>query len=226
MVYLYLYAAITILIALHFAWYLLFKFDRYDWQFKKGNIWIDFVLFTVLWPLLLIRPQNLFDPGNIFKDSFGLAQRRREQDHLLENPPPCGAIIRYRPQRGGYEETYGEFLFSAADVEQSLHDRLNQHPHLSNDDEGAILNWLQHRNETLKNPSDVPSVWDRFQYIASDLISAGRFEAHCLQCEIDISGDELIAKNDCGLSGWIVDRLTCPSGHVLLAVKTMHLNFA
>jgi len=223
LIFLYVYCSIALLVALHLGWHMIFKLDRFDWHYGKGNICGVFVFFVVLWPLMMIKPRNLINPSKLFEGNFGLAARMRERSQLRENSPPCGSVICYRQEHGPYEETYGEFLFSAAEVERALRRRLEESPHLSNDDEGAILNWLLRRDEALTYPTDMPSAWSRFQYIANDLVRAGNAKVRCLKCGTDFANEQLVANDDHGRPGWNFYRLACPNGHNLLVVEKMHL---
>jgi len=178
MIFFHLYWSIALLVALRLVWHMVFRLDRYDWHYSNGDIWMSFALSVVFWPLMLMRPRNLIDPRKLFEGSFGIAGRMRIRAELLENPPPCGPVIRYRQSYGRYEETYGEFLFPASDVEQALRKLLIESPNVLKDDEGGILNWLLHRDDALTYPTDVPSAWPRFQYVANDMIRAGK--ARCV----------------------------------------------
>jgi hypothetical protein len=222
MIVLYIYVAAAVLVALRLFRHMLFKLDRYDWYYSKGDILGSFVFFVVLWPLIVIKPRNLIDPTKLFEGSYGLAARMRERDQLLENPPPCGSVIRYRQSYGGYEETYGEFFFPALQVEQALRGRIRETPHLNNDDEGAILNWVKHRNDEVTEPTDVPSAWSRFQYVANGLVRAGSAKVRCLKCGIELETGQLMINDDHGKPGWNYYRLTCPHGHNLLVVQKAH----
>ncbi len=140
MILFHIYWSFALLVALRLGWHVIFKLDHYDWHYSKGDIWISFLFSVVLWPLMLFKPRNLIDPQKLFEGSFGIAGRMRVRAELLENPPPCGSEICYRQRHGRYEETYGEFLFPAVEVEQAVRLRLEESPNLSKDDEGAILN--------------------------------------------------------------------------------------
>ena len=201
------------------------KLDDYDWRYNKSGIWVIFVLSCVAWPLLLIKPANLIDPSNSFCGGIvGLAARQRERDQLWNNPPPCGERIRYRQGHGRNEEPHGEFIFDAADVEADLIDRLQKTPNLKEDDEGAILNWLRHRDESISESTEVPTAWRRFQYVANALVRSGIGTVHCLQCDKEITREQLIFDDDHGKPGWNSNRLACPDGHKLIAVKRVHLH--
>ena len=139
-----------------------------------------------------------------------------------ENPPPCGSVIHY-VQKCIYEDTHGEFLFRASDVEQELKDILRENLNLANTDEGAILNWVQGRNESLTEPTDVPSIWSRFKYVADNLVRAGKAEIHCTKCGTVIGSDQLATNDDSGKRGWNFDRVACQHGHNLLVVDSVHL---
>jgi hypothetical protein len=130
--------------------------------------------------------------------------------------------VRYVPKYG-YEESHGEFLFQAADVEQELQEFLQEYPHLANGDEGAILKWVQGRDESLTEPTDVPTIWARFQYAADDLVRAGKAEIYCQKCQAIIEPDQIATKDDSGKRGWNFDRLVCPHGHSLLVAESVHL---
>lgn len=220
---LYIYATGALLVAVRLAWHMTFRLDGYDWYYNKEQIWVSFGLTAVLWPLTLIRPRILIDPRNLFEDSFGIAARMRERDQLRENPPPCGSLIRYRQEHGPYTETYGEFLFQAPQVEQALRQHLSGAPNLFNDDDGVILNWTCGRDEALIEPPDVPSAWARIEFVANDLIRAGKADVKCLKCAIDIEQSKIVTDDDRGRAGWNYDRLLCPNGHNLLVVRRFHI---
>lgn len=223
MIILYVYAVGVVLVALRLGWHMMFRLDRYDWHYSKTHIWTTFTLSVLLWPLMAIKPRNLIQSDKLFEGSLGVASSMRERDQLWNDPPPCGSVIRYRQGQGRYEETYGEFIFRASEVERSLRNRLRDSPNLANEDEGAILNWLCRRTDTLTQPTDVPSAWWRFQFVANDLIRSGNAKAHCLKCGADVPKNELVTYDDHARPGWNFERLKCPNGHGLLVVEKMHL---
>lgn len=215
----YIYAAGALLMALRLGWHMLFKLDRYDWYYSKGDILMSFALSVFLWPLMLIKWRNLIDPGKLFESRNQLAARMR----LLDHPPLCGSVVQYCQKDSWGGEMYGEFFFRAADVEQNLRERLAEAPHLKDDDEGGILNWVRRRDETLTEPTGVPLVWGRFEFVANDLIRAGNATVRCLKCGAEFSMDQLVTNDDHGRRGWNFDQLTCPQGHDLLVVQKFHL---
>jgi len=147
---------------------------------------------------------------------------QNERKHLRENLPPCGSVIRYI-HKSNYEETHGEFLFRAVDVEQALKDSLREHPHLANGEEGTILRWAQGCDESVTEPADVPSIWYQFQYVANDLVRAGKADIYCQKCQATIEPDQIVLNDDRGRPGWNFERVVCPLGHNLLVIEIVHL---
>ena len=227
----YAYLTGVLVVALRLIWHMVFKLDRYDWHYNKSYIWMIFILDVLLWPILLIKKsENLIDPSESFKQEImGVVidkpGQMRELDRLRKNPPPCGPIIRYRQGDSGYEEVYGEFLFSAEVVEARLIKRQQKVPARADDVEEAVLNWLCQRDNTLTDPTDVPDAWWKFQYVADDLLrkDSAVVGCRCLKCGNEVSFNELARKDDRGRLGWNFNRLACPENHNLLSVEVMHL---
>ena len=233
-IFLYSYAAATLLVALCLGWHMVFKLDRYDWRYSKGDIWKEFGLYVLLWPLVLMmklrtrRPAEIpddaparrgptLDPAKLFSNPYGTAARAR----LRDNPPRCGTVIRYR-QTDGFTTAFGEFLFRAEAVERILIDRIRELPHRENEDDGAILNWVRHRDRGLSEPTDVPVTW-RFRFAADELIREGEGKVRCLKCEETFPTGALIPRDDHGRPGWNLNQLNCQRGHELLVVDKMHI---
>jgi len=60
-------------------------------------------------------------------------------------------------------------------------------------------------------------------YVADDLIRAGKDDIYCKKCEAVIGADQVALNDDSGKRGWNFDRITCPYGHNLLVVESVHL---
>lgn len=225
MIFLYAYLFVTLLVAIRLGWHMLARLDAYDWHHNKAGIWGKCLLSCIAWPLLFIKPANLVDPSSLFQGRIlDSPARQREHDQLWDNPPPCGPWIRYRQGQGRYgDKTYGEFIFKADDVKLNLIEHLQETPYLEKDNEGAILNWLNQRDESLSEPTDVPKAWWRFQFVADDLVRSGNGTVYCLQCDKEIKKEHFVIDDDCGKPGWNFNNLACPSGHNLLVVESMHL---
>ena len=89
-------------------------------------------------------------------------------------PPTCGAYLRFRQAPGRGAQTFGEFIFSSADVEDVLIAHLAENPHLAVHQDGAILRWVQQRDVNAIAAVCVPEAWWRFQYAAKMLLEDGR----------------------------------------------------
>lgn len=199
------------------------QLDRFDWTYNKPDIWASFVLTTTFWPLLLFRrPKLILNPRDLFTSELDVAGTMRTKERLRRFPPSCAEQVRYRPEN---PDLAGEFIFTATDIESLLTERLRKHPHLSYQDDGAILRWVHRHDDELTQPSDVPTEWRRrFRFVADELIRSGDVEATCLECGQRIPNDRLIPKDDHGNAGYNYNRVTCPKGHLLLEVETIHIS--
>jgi hypothetical protein len=129
-----------------------------------------------------------------------LDDAEKERARLRENPPPCSSVIRF-VQDCVYEDVHGDFQFRTTDVEQELKNILRENPHLANDNEGAILNWIQGCGKLVTEPTDVPSIWSQFQYVANNLVRAGKAQIHCNICKTSVGPDQITTNDDRGKRG-------------------------
>ena len=217
------YLAGLLLVAMRLAWHMAFRLDRFDWQYARRDVWFIFFVASLLWPLLLFRPKLLLNPDRLFQVNFSEAAMGREDARFWSSPPPCGKSILYRPievMRSGGE---GEFTFQSADVEELILDKLREHPHLAKNQVGSVLKWLQQRDDSIESPTAIPDQWWDFHGIADDLLRSGHGEIHCLSCNQKVP-NIMPQKNDINSQpGWNFNQLSCPRGHTLLRVETMHI---
>jgi hypothetical protein len=171
----------------------------------------------------------LIQPGHLFKETSGIAagiaDRDRRKWELARNPPPCGAQIIFKTNRGSDEE-FGELIFDSDKTEKTLIEKLHKSPRLADDDEGEILRWLRQRDTAVKLPTPVPELWSRFEYLADEMLRQGIGEIRCLKCEKNIPAIQLSEHNDQGKPGWNFNRWICPKGHQLFVVETIHILMA
>ncbi|QSA97498.1 hypothetical protein [Methylococcus sp. EFPC2] len=213
-------------VGVRLGWHMAFRLDVFDWHYAKGDIWTSLIFKTLLWPLLLLRPACLLAPHPLFiEDSFCLkiAASQRELANLRTNPPECGAWVRYRQGQHGYEESHGELIFHAADLEAFLRAQICIDPRRDGEDEGAILNWLQRRDDKRLEPTNVPTAWPRFRFVADHYVRQGKAEVKCLKCDEIVPHSQLVFRDDVGKAGWNLNRVVCPRGHSLLVVERIHL---
>ena len=85
------------------------------------------------------------------------------------------------------------------------------------------MNWLLQRDTSIDTPTLVPRAWQRFEFIADDLVRKGRAEVRCLTCNESVPANALSATDEGGSWGWLHNRLYCPAGHMLLTVAMMHV---
>ena len=217
------YLMAMMLVALRFGWHMFYRLDHLDWHYGKVEVWAQYLTLVIVWPVLIFRWRLLINPAPCFQSPYGQAERQREETRLRTSPPPCGDLILYRPAPGYSEETVGEFIFLANDVLENLARRLKESPKLQNDHEGAIMNWVLQRDTSIDTPTPVPRAWQRFEFIANDLVRKGRAEVRCLTCNESVPAEALSATDEGGSWGWLHNRLYCPAGHMLLTVAMMHV---
>ena len=207
------------LILVRLLWHIAITMDKYDR--KYSDTFLVTVIATFLWPVLFIKPRTIINISILY-DNYGQAKQARFRD----NPPPCGPIVRYRQDWGQDDpDVYGEFLFRTQDLVTLYHHRLSEHPHLLHDQNGAIDNWLNRYDGSLTETSNVPDVWWQFENVAEmAFFQYPRSKLRCIQCNADIQRDQVQQKNDKGQPGWNYNRLFCPQGHPLLAVRGMHVH--
>jgi len=216
------YLAVAIFTGIRLGWHMAVRLDRFDWECSKSQIWTTFTIFVLFWPLILFAPKIIVNPTRLFEGGH-LSKLRREECRLWNNPPPCGSLIIYRQGSGRYEETFGEFIFRSDDIEKELELRIGHNTHLADNHEGAILHWLQQRDNQLTEPTLVPEIWNRFQFVADNLLRNGMGEIKCLKCNKQIPINDLHRQDDRDLPGWNFNRLQCPHGHPLLVTERIHV---
>jgi len=140
--------------------------------------------------------------------------------------PKCGRLIRYIPKHDGFGRVlYGEFIFAKEDIQNELIKKLENNPHLFDGHEGAIFNWIGNSDESINEVTDVPEIWNRFIYIADELIHQGLcISCICSVCHNKLPLDSLINDDDNELkNGWNSNKLFCNNGHLLLRAETTHI---
>lgn len=94
-------------------------------------------------------------------------------------------------------------------------------PRLPNTQEHYIHRWLRTYDPTLFVCNVVPTSFNRFEYIASDMIEAGKGQVHCKSCDTVYEASD-IKTGDEGQGGWILGAMHCPKAHLLARRKKIH----
>ncbi|GAC08917.1 hypothetical protein [Paraglaciecola chathamensis] len=94
-------------------------------------------------------------------------------------------------------------------------------PSLPNTQEHYIHRWLRTYDPALFVCNVVPTSFDRFEYIAADMIEAGKGQVHCKSCDTVYDASDIKAV-DGGQGGWILGELYCPNDHLLARRKKIH----
>lgn len=218
---LYTYLSIALLLAIWFGWNMYRKLDFYDWAYWRSDIWLDFGMRVVFWPLVLIRKPSILLRPSFKQNPYGidLADRYRQRDQFMKSPPACGATVSYRPGKDN-GNTDSEFLFRAADVEDVARKTILESPNFEGM-RGAAL-WTSLRNEAMTTSTPVPEILVNFDKIVEDLIQAGLGHVHCPHCKKQYSVTELDRKTEM-LGGWVYAKFICPAKHSIFHREVMHL---
>jgi hypothetical protein len=222
----YLYGAA--LVAGGLSWVMVRKLDEYDWRYDKGDIWFNFTLIVVLWPLTSLSwlLQGRPSLSEWIRPTPNYAAYQRETAQAYQQIQQCSAYLRFLPSPIGiYQESHGEFIFPSEAIERQLIQKLQQEPHLQDNNEGELLAWVQSRDETLQEPVDVPEVWPRFVYLIEELIQKNSGQVRCRVCHHEMEIGQLRDKSSmaCGHSQ---KRYDCPNGHALVAYEGVRLTLS
>lgn len=222
-----IYLAGAALVALRLAWHIRYRLDKYDLMFcdVRSTFWFR----VILWPLLLLKPDNLIHPK--FSEerwSNGRAEAERELDRMEANPSPCSASIRYAPAHDEMGECTSEFVFDAAEVAAIMEARLAELPAEQHGRYPAILNWLRQRDTSRPDPSDVPAAWNGpFYNVAVGMLNRKLGQVTCGVCEAVVPWDGITLDSDhmsVKISGWSYTTWQCPQKHKLLTKDAIHFH--
>jgi hypothetical protein len=159
---------------------------------------------------------------------FALQIEKRKVDLAFQRTEAikskCSNFLSFK-QTDADEECYGKFVFNRDDVEEKIKQRLLENSSLMDDDEGQIYQWIKGYDSTNFDVTEIPKVWSRFIYLADDLIRNDNSYVVCLACNQKLNISTLVSKDDQGRPSWNFNRILCKSNHLLLKVKTVHINF-
>jgi hypothetical protein len=213
----------ALLMALYQAWRMVFRLDAFDWHYERMEVWVNAILSTLLWPLVIFAKAR----GTHVPLSFSMAARMRELDRLERNPPPCGEVVEYTTYPMDSSTPRTVFRFPAEQLLQAMLPTMQENPHLMNGDRGSIFRWLSSHDPKVVSPTPVPDGWD-FTQVAAAGLEAGSGEAECSRCRQRFAVTELICHRTqpSRAGGWVLDFWRCPAGHDLLRVEVMHFSVA
>lgn len=226
---LYVYIAVALFFAAWMGWHMHRTLDRFDWAYRRSEIWVSFGLKTIFWlPMMLFKPSELITPEFGYRPSMlnvDFAERTRQRIKFIENPPACGSTVTYRTAGDNSKSAGAIFYFSATNVHLMAKYMSEECPNL----EGmhGAARWTSLRNELVTTPTEVPDLLVNFDNITDSLIEAGHGQVRCLACEKVYSVSELERKSvgfpAPGCSGWVYANFICPARHSLLFREVMHI---
>ena len=227
MIILYVYVAVASLFAIWMGWHMYSTLDRFDWDFRRSDIWLSFGLLTIFWPLVMIfKPSELMKPNFGYRTSmlnFDYAETTRQRVKFMENPPPCGSTVTYRTVGDDSKSASAVFYFSSASVETMAKEINQNHYKGLLGMNGAAL-WTSLRTESVTEPTEVPELLVNFDHIADGLIEAGHGQVRCLACNKTYTTTELTRESSF-IGGRLLAHYSCPAKHWLLSHEIAHFMF-
>ncbi len=215
----------AMLVALYFLFVMIRNRDAFDWKFDKADIWIQFCLLVLLWPLPIIGriKSGKFNAVELLSLSSNKATYQRTTSKDKQELKQCGAYIRFTPIVFGLcEKSHGEFVFPSSSVERLLLKRLNENPPLKHGEEGKLLTWIQQRDENIQEPTAVSGIWSCFNYLVDDLIKQQVGSVLCTICQKHMSLEQLQKKNTAAYS-ITLRGYVCPQGHTIVSSEGVRL---
>lgn len=219
-----IYLGLTFLLTARLCWNMYRKLDRFDWAYNKMEIWVGFCMTLLLWPILLLTSPKALLSLDMRPSGHGLnidyADVIRKRTQFMENPPPCGELVRYRAANRDGKESGAEFIFPAAAVETVAN-------HIAHESPGIIgmrgaAKWASLRDDVIPEPTQVPELLVNFDAIAEKLIESGVGQARCPDCNKTYPVTELTMNTE-RIVGWIYANYCCPARHSLLYREVMRL---
>jgi hypothetical protein len=224
----YSYLCISLLIAVWLGWILFSKHDRFDWHYRKDDLWLSFFLGVLLWPLFLTLRPRLLLRGKKWYDGTGdglnlnsnLAKRMRRLNNMAENPPKCGSKLAYTHLNIYQDLEEIDVIFNAQDIKTFF--RGKKLPFHWDAESLALIALIKNRDKTWSEVTTIPDDIV-FGTMAFTLIENGYGEITCPQCHSTYSASELTTSHPPLHGGWNFIHYACPKEHELLSYEHIHI---
>jgi hypothetical protein len=209
---------------------MLWRLDKFDWQYRSGDICLGFCLSLLLWPVFLALKPKMILKGDAVRGQAGvttldvsgsMANRMRSFHKIVMNPPECGATVLYK-----YPDTLIEGLqhidlfFRSADI--ASHFKGKNLPLFWQQEKRALVAFLNARDEASDKITEIPGDID-FNTMAFDLLDNNFGEANCPICQSNYAAAQLEYESPPMHPGWNFRTYSCPKGHKLFSCRTMHI---
>lgn len=221
------YLAIILLMTIWLGWLLYRTTDEFDWKYNKSDLWFEYFLCALFWPLLLRKPSLLLK-GEMFKKSKeegvldlsgNIAERMRNLQQIIDTPPPCGKRVAYRYRHFYEQSSEVDIIFNSADIEQ--HFKGETLPLHFTEECHAIINFIKGRRDDWEQVESIPSGIN-FEPMAFRLIGAGYGEVECKKCGKVYPVTELTTDCPSVHEGWNTKTYSCSEGHKLFKYDYAH----
>ena len=224
----YSYLFISLLMAAWLGWILFSNHDRFDWLFRKNDLWLSFFMGVLLWPLfitlrprLLLRGKKWYDgTGDSLNLDGNLATRMRRLNNMAKNPPQCGSKLAYTHLNIYQDLGEIDVIFNAQDIETFYKGK--ELPFHWNAESSALIALIKNRDETYPEVITIPDDI-AFGTMAFTLIKNGYGEITCPHCHSTYSASELATSHPPLHDGWNFIHYACPKEHELLAHEHIHV---
>lgn len=133
----------------------------------------------------------------------------------------CRCTSRIRGEFKWQGEIIGEYEFLADHVAAYIAHRTDQDGFGPIRDLEEIGAWFVKAD--LQNPAacSVPSVWEKFNWLASEMLGVGLGKCYCPACRTHYDGFELESGSGWGSPGWIAASIKCSKGHEVLKLDLL-----
>ncbi len=217
------YFCISAVIAARYAIFIAQKLDKYDWLHEKSDIWFNYFMAVIIWPIAAsFLPKYFLNPGEIIKShgKYSIADQHRSFDDFWDSPVMCSSLLRYCPH---HTEGEGIFTFPTEDVlalfqDESWRQSIRYEGHYD-----QILNWLRNFDRRNSELTEIPEPWESFHGVAGALLARQVGSVFCKHCNLDYGANELITIDDSGKPGWNLRHLVCINHHELFASDLYHI---
>ncbi|NOU40207.1 MAG: hypothetical protein HOO85_02940 [Methylotenera sp.] len=224
---LYAYIVVALFFATWMGWHMRRTLDRFDWAYRRSEIWVSFGLKTIFWlPMMLFKPSELITPEFGYRPSMlniDFAEITRQRVKFMENPPPCSSTVTYRTFGDDSKSARAFFYFSSASVE-TMAKEINQNLYKGLLGMNGAALWTSLRTESVTEPTEVPELLVNFDHIADGLIEAGHGQVRCMACNKTYTTTELTRESGF-IGGWLLAHYSCPARHWLLSHEIAHFMF-
>ena len=229
------YAAIGLFTALLYGVYWLRCKHKVEKPVAPDEMLMRALVHALIWPVsywIMMRDGGALHFLNKVEsftpklDDAYFARRAREWQDLIANLPVYGSHLVYEGTDIFSDPLPAKFIFDSDILTPYVFDAIGGNNTEQYCQERVLYQWLVGRDHLLQVCTPINSAFDRFEYIAAEMIKSGHGEVYCQEClEVYTANNIRCATEGAtGSKGWILAALYCPKQHLLLRSKIMHFS--